>query len=932
MAEVTSLRDTVSEKILAEYKQLYPESFINSVLKGCTWLATHNNITYQTSVSARGNELLFQDTVDYLQIKLLDKDNISSGTKTEYDILSVIETKDSSSAGTVFQVKTKYKTTSGLTLTLTPFLYYDPNAENPETYTQFQIDDKINILQAQIKELSNDGVLKDLTDEQLAAINSTATKDKIDSIVSKDNVYTKFEVDDKISNYADSIAKDYYTKEQVDKIHNEEIIANFYNKPQVNALLINKVDTTTLTANYTNNINLEEKLKLKADVTVVEDIVNQEETKIKALLSNIYTKEEVNSKLLQKVDTTTLTANYTNNSDLKKQLLEKLDKTEVDTLIETQNTRFQQLTDNIAATETKISESYDALNKAVTATKDEIYIKINDLTDSLTNASSEMTKQITALNTTITNNRKESLDKDQEHDTIINKFQNLISSTASETNKLVDKNYVDDLVKNNSANGISADVDGNGFASIEALKAGPWYLMGEVTTPSKNDYAVVKSDATHNGNDVRYNYDGSSWIFFQEFKTGSGSLDLTTNQQLAINSGITAEKVTKISTNETNIKLEAQNREEKDNELKQLITAEESTRLEKDNEILARVSKEETARSDGDLQLTNKIGEVEKAYVLADDTIKKLVNDNKLDIEKRVGSLTTLNTEVKTSIVDTINNVHDEIHNTRVAKEGDTMTGELKIQLPGSGSFLHMEAGGKGVSFSMDADLGSVNILPVSVPDAGFEISAVKFSPRSTNYPYSLGSNTTYWANAWITNINGTAVSDFLTTSNLTAITEQIATVTNLANTKVSKTGDTMTGTLKIESAGSGDLIHMEANGKGVTFTMDGEQGYMNIIPVSAPSLGFEVSAVALEPRTNTYPYRLGSTQNKWDTVWTTKINTINVSDLATNEQINALKTELASIPKFGKKADGSFVFTQVEYDNLTDAEKNNGKMYIIVN
>ena len=505
----------------------------------------------------------------------------------------------------------------------------------------------------------------------------------------------------------------------------------------------------------------------------------------KDIMGNVYSKIEVNSLLQGKVDNTSL-KDYVTKADLKKDLLLKVDKTDVDTLIQTNNERFQQLTEDIEETETKIATNYNTLVKSVTAVKDELVGKISDLTQ------------------TVTDNRNESLNKDKEHDSLIDKFEKMISAAASETNKLVDKAYVDDAIKNSSANGITADADGNGFASLDALKAGPWYSLGVVTTtPTKNDYAIVKSDVNHNGNDVRYNYDGKNWIFFQEFKSGSGDLDLTTAQQLAINSGVTTEKVTQITTNQTAIKLEAETRETNDNTLTQ------------------RIAKEETARLNGDTELLTKIGAIEAAYVTADDAIKKLINDNKLDIEARVGSLTTLNTDVKTSIVDAMNDLHNELHDERVAKAGDTMTGCLKIQVNGSEDMFHLSS------------------------------------------------------------------------------------------------GDTY----------------------GVVMNLDSTTGHLNVIPDSARTTGFVFSAINVSPRTADYPYSLGTATTKWDTIYVNKINTTNVSDLATNEQINALKTEvanlkaeLASIPRFGKKEDGSFVFTQVEYDNLTDEEKNNGKMYIIVN
>lgn len=322
-----------------------------------------------------------------------------------------------------------------------------------------------------------------------------------------------------------------------------------------------------------------------------------------------------------------------------------------------------------------------------------------------------------------------------------------------------------ELIQNNAARGISYTVDGDGYPSLDALKSGPWYYMGDVTTPNKNDYAVVKSDVTHSGNDVRYNFDGITWIFFQEFKQGgSGTLELTGAQKLAINSGITTDLVNKINTNETSIKNEATTRASKNSELTEAISNEATARKEADNNILAKLSIEETARSDGDLKLKEDLLNTEKALNLTDDALKKLINDNKLDIEAKIGSLSTLNTEVATSVIDGINNLHDELHNTRVSKEGDTMTGKLKIVLPGSGDLIHIEANKKGVTFSMDGSTGFMNVIPVSNQTLGFEFSATTFKARNKDVTSNLGDDQDKWTNVYAVNLNGKVVDNILET------------------------------------------------------------------------------------------------------------------------------------------------------------------------
>lgn len=134
------------------------------------------------------------------------------------------------------------------------------------------------------------------------------------------------------------------------------------------------------------------------------------------ILDKIYTKTQTDSLLLMKIDKSVLESNYTNNIKLKKQLLLKVDKTSVDALIEENNKRFQQLTNDVVATEGKISANYDTLSKTLVDTKTEVFTKITDLTNSLTTTSDEIAKKFTDTNKTIAENRTESLNKDLEHD------------------------------------------------------------------------------------------------------------------------------------------------------------------------------------------------------------------------------------------------------------------------------------------------------------------------------------------------------------------------------------------------------------------------------------------------------------------------------------------------------------------------------------
>ena len=460
-------------------------------------------------------------------------------------------------------------------------------------------------------------------------------------------------------------------------------------------------------------------------------------------LTKYYTKTEANALLLQKVDSATL-GNYEKVTDNDNKLAKKAD---LDTLQSDYYTKAQvdlQHTNLVKDIYNKSEISNLLAVKADKTTLESDYTKLTD------------------------------------HNTLKGKvttIESKIPTDASATNQLTSKDYVDNAIKTNAARAISSDKDGNGFASLTALKAGPWYNMGISTTPTINDYAVVKKDATHSNNDVRYNYDGAGWVFFQEFSGGGWSP--TTTQQNAIDSGITGAKVAQIET-------------------------------------------------------------------------------NKDDIEKRV------------------------------KKAGDTMTGQLSIELSGTGDLLKMKAGDKGVLFSLDSTLGVMGIVPESHPTTGFEVSYNSLKPRTSAVNYQLGDNSNYFTYGFIKYLNNIAVENFLTTNDitresLTTLKNQVTTNKNDITQRVQKTGDTMTGELKIELPGSGDMIKLQAGDKGASFMMDSTTGYVHIVPVSAPTTGFEISANTLMPRTNAIPYNLGGQENTWDNGYIEnlkEVKTLNGTDI----------------------------------------------------
>lgn len=118
--------------------------------------------------------------------------------------------------------------------------------------------------------------------------------------------------------------------------------------------------------------------------------------------------------------------------------------------------------------------------------------------------------------------------------TEITKIKAVIPNAATASNQLADKEFVNSSIANNASNYVTSTAQGDSqFASLDALQAGPWYLMGESYTPTKNDYAIfVNTD----GSVWRAVYDGQFWV--AAYKVNDTPFTAAQNQ--ALNSGVTA--------------------------------------------------------------------------------------------------------------------------------------------------------------------------------------------------------------------------------------------------------------------------------------------------------------------------------------------------------------------------------------------------------
>lgn len=125
----------------------------------------------------------------------------------------------------------------------------------------------------------------------------------------------------------------------------------------------------------------------------------------------------------------------------------------------------------------------------------------------------------------------------------ITTIEGKIPSTATSSNQLTDKSYVDNAIATNTANYISDN--GQPFQSLADLEA----YSGPLTN---NDYAFVET-IDQAGNDIytRYKYNASQDQWAEEYTITSPYF--TSDQWASINSGIAANDVTQIGTNKTDI-------------------------------------------------------------------------------------------------------------------------------------------------------------------------------------------------------------------------------------------------------------------------------------------------------------------------------------------------------------------------------------------
>lgn len=119
-------------------------------------------------------------------------------------------------------------------------------------------------------------------------------------------------------------------------------------------------------------------------------------------------------------------------------------------------------------------------------------------------------------------------------------YDAIIPSAATCSNQLADKDYVNDSINSVTAYYITKNAQGDQFACYAELAAATvFYSWWVQRVPTRNDYTIVADDECYSDATTRYVYN-SGW----EYQYTVNETPLTTAQLNALNSGITAAKVT----------------------------------------------------------------------------------------------------------------------------------------------------------------------------------------------------------------------------------------------------------------------------------------------------------------------------------------------------------------------------------------------------
>lgn len=177
----------INTNLFKEHEVMYPDSFVKCVKAGATWLATHSNISYQTAVMMRTDNMLYANSgSELIRIGLIDVDRPLSGL-TFYDIIKVEETRDTATNNIIFRIKAKYKTPLGIELLLIPIAYFNPDQIKQEGAPMPEINNKptISYPKNDVPVTNDSGSNNSNTQQEYYPADKLVTKDDLSVILNK---------------------------------------------------------------------------------------------------------------------------------------------------------------------------------------------------------------------------------------------------------------------------------------------------------------------------------------------------------------------------------------------------------------------------------------------------------------------------------------------------------------------------------------------------------------------------------------------------------------------------------------------------------------------------------------------------------------------------------------------------------------------------
>lgn len=127
-----------------------------------------------------------------------------------------------------------------------------------------------------------------------------------------------------------------------------------------------------------------------------------------------------------------------------------------------------------------------------------------------------------------------------------------IAKIKEDMGKLPTNEEVISLIAKNSGRQLSVDSNGNAFPSLDKLFSGPWFYNGtQLSTSDLNEGDQAYVLASEGSTSKTMTYTGSGWATAAE-----GAYQFTEAEQDALESGITAEKVSQIQSNKDSLAAE----------------------------------------------------------------------------------------------------------------------------------------------------------------------------------------------------------------------------------------------------------------------------------------------------------------------------------------------------------------------------------------